>query len=477
MRKLVSAMGRHWRLVSSVAILMLALTGGHALAEGRFVPIASAAELARAIERAEPGDVLALAPGTYRVRRMDVTRPGTRKQPITLRGAPGAVLETTAVETFWVAAPYWIFEDLTIIGVCKLDDYCEHAFHIVGGGDHTVVRRSRMIDFNAMIKGNGRTGPDGETRFPDHVRIEDNYLYNRDVRDTDNAVTLIDVLGTTDWLVRGNFLADFGKGRGNGISYAAFFKGNGHDNRFEENLVICNWRHRGGVRVGLSFGGGGATSPRYCRDGDCSVMETGGVMANNIVMNCNEVGIYLNRAGSTRILHNLLYGTAGIDVRYPESTAIIRNNILSGAIRERDGGSAIADGNIETGTWIAPWLPAAKRRIEAHLRDIPKKYPNWVPDGGLAVALSAMDHAFAFLDSSVAGNGMNALRDLYVDADNADFSLWKDDEVRGRAVPAEGIGRDFCGNPRGAMPHDLGPIEYDTADCPRLREVTGSLTN
>ena len=63
-------------------------------------------------------------------------------------------------------------------------------------------------------------------------------------------------------------------------------------------------------------------------------------------MNCSDVGIYLNRAQDTLVDHNTLYATAGIDVRFPTSSATLRNNALTGAIRNRDGGTSTQSGNL-----------------------------------------------------------------------------------------------------------------------------------
>jgi hypothetical protein len=36
----------------------------------------------------------------------------------------------------------------------------------------------------------------------------------------------------------------------------------------------------------------------------------------------------------------------GMDVRFQESSAVIRNNLLTGRIKERDGGTSLADHNL-----------------------------------------------------------------------------------------------------------------------------------
>ncbi|HEX6903646.1 MAG TPA: right-handed parallel beta-helix repeat-containing protein [Thermoanaerobaculia bacterium] len=312
------------------------------------VPVANASQLVAAVNAAAPGDVITLAPGTYNLQQnLYCDNPGTAGQPIVVRaGALGqALIRFDAIEGFKVSAPYWTFENLDVQGVCAAHSNCEHAFHVVGQADFTRIRNSRLRDYNAAIKGNGEGSP---FVFPDDVLIEGNEIANSSIRQTSNPVTPIDVVGGRRWVVRGNYIHDHAKGQGDGISYAAFLKGNSRDGLFERNLVICEKDHAGGVRLGLSFGGGGSWPESVCEDGVCTPEHRNGVMRNNIIENCSQdVGIYLNKAQNTKVYNNTLYNTTGIDVRFTASTADLRNNILSGAIRNRDGGTSTKASNRE----------------------------------------------------------------------------------------------------------------------------------
>ena len=315
---------------------------------GAVVPVSTTAQLVAAIAAAQPGAVITLAPGTYDVSSPILCdRPGTPDASIVVRSAApgGARLRVSAVEGFKVSAPYWTFENLWMEGVCADHDDCEHAFHVVEGADFLVLRNNRLSDFNAQVKGNGEGDP---YVFPDDVLIVGNELHDTAPRQTANPVTKIDVVGGRRWVVRGNFIHDFAKAGGDEISYAAFLKGGSYHGLFERNLVICERDHQGGVRVGLSFGGGGGTGPG-CEDGICSPLHRHGVMRNNLVLHCPaDVGIYLNEAYDARIYGNTLYRTTGIDVRFPSSVADLRNNVLSGPIRNRDGGVSTEGANLES---------------------------------------------------------------------------------------------------------------------------------
>jgi parallel beta-helix repeat protein len=69
-------------------------------------------------------------------------------------------------------------------------------------------------------------------------------------------------------------------------------------------------------------------------------------MRNNVIMNCTDVGIYLNKARDTTLYHNLIFNSSGIDVRFSTSSAAVRGNIISGAVRDRDGGTSMSSANI-----------------------------------------------------------------------------------------------------------------------------------
>lgn len=312
------------------------------------VPVSTAGQLIAAIDAAQPGHVITLAAGTYTVtQNLLCDTPGTAAAAIVVRAAAlgTALIRFDAVEGFKVSAPHWRFENLDVAGICAAHGDCEHAFHVVGAADFTRIRGCRLHDFNAAIKGNGEGDP---YVFPDDVIVEGTEFFNATARNTSNPVTPIDVVGGRRWIVRANFIHDHQKGLGDHISYAAFLKGNSRDGLFERNLVVCELLHTGGTRLGLSFGGGGSGPPGICEDGTCTPEHQNGVMRNNLIRDCPaDVGIYLNAAASVAIHHNLLYGTTGIDVRFPASVATLRNNLLAGQIRNRDGGASTESGNLE----------------------------------------------------------------------------------------------------------------------------------
>ena len=372
--------------------------------------------LLAAIAAAQPGDTIVMAPGTCNVKQNKVPceAAGTADAPIVVQAAElGTVfIKFDAVEGFHVRGPNWRFANLDIEGVCAADSDCEHAFHVTGAADGTHLHHNRMHGFNAMIKGNGEPiGQGGSFVWPDDVTIEYNELFNEAPRDTSNPVTPINVVGGHHWVLRGNFIHDHAKGGGDGVSYAAFLKGHSKDGLIERNLVVCELLHQGQVRLGLSLGGGGTGPDSICEDGACKPEHERGVIRNNLIVDCPaDVGVYVNAGADTKILNNTLYNTAGIDMRFVQTTGVVHNNILNGKISDRDGGTSTRMNNlseIDLGV-LDGWFQA------------PGAYDFTLKDGAMLVDL-------------------------------------------GLSLPE--VTDDYCGNARDDGKNDIGAIEYDGDGC------------
>lgn len=306
-------------------------------AQAAIFDVDSITALRTAVDQAAAGDTIRVAPGTYTLTEsVRLANMGTADQPIRIEGDGAVTFEVDSLIGFRVTGAHWAVDQVTVVGTCPSDHDCEHAFHVVGQAEGFALTRSVLRNWNAPIKANGEGG-----FFPDAARIKGSELYNDAPRQTDRPVVAIDVVGASDWVVEGNHIHDFEKAGGNGISYSAFFKGNGSGGRFVRNLVVCEDLHAGGVRLGLSLGGGGTAPDSVCRHEDCSVEHTGGVLENNIIADCPaDVGVYLNKAADSEVVFNTVYNTTGIDVRFAESTVWFSSNVMDGPIRERDGGTA-----------------------------------------------------------------------------------------------------------------------------------------
>ncbi|HET6606038.1 MAG TPA: chondroitinase-B domain-containing protein [Rhodopila sp.] len=306
---------------------------------GRLRLVSNPDELGAAVAQANPGDVITLHPGVYRLEGwhpLKANRPGTPEAPITLRAdrLGDVTIDSTLVEAIKVSAPYWHFENLVIRGVCGDHSSCEHALHIVGKASDTLIRNNRFEDFNAQIKINGENGA-----FPDHGVIEGNTLIDTAPRQTENPITPIDLVAASYWQISDNLIADFVRADSPRATYGAFAKGAGESTVFERNVVFCEWRLHGtpGEHVGLSLGGGG-TAPGFRRDeGHTGFEQIGGIIRDNLIADCSDDGIYLNRAARSVVDRNTLIDTAGIDGRFVETSGTVIANLVDGVVRGRDG--------------------------------------------------------------------------------------------------------------------------------------------
>ncbi len=347
-------------------------------------PIGSIQLLEAAVGSAMPGDIIELLPGHYRIESVIyISRPGRPDAPVTLRAARlgSVVLESAVTEAIKVDATHWHFENLVMRGLCapQDDDNCEHAFHIVGRANGTVIHNNRLVDFNAQIKINGENG-----RFPDNGLIDHNTLTDSRPRSTANPVTPIDLDAGSNWLITGNLMADFIKADGDRISYGAYAKAAGENNVFERNLVLCEDRlgHQRGQRIGLSLGGGGSGTA-YRRDAGRSGLEhDNGRISDNLIAYCSDAGIYINRARRSRIEHNTILDTAGIEVRFPQSSAEIEGNVIDGVIAVREDALIHTEANDEAfllGLFVG-WHPqrslfADVARLDLRWRGSPPRSP------------------------------------------------------------------------------------------------------
>jgi parallel beta-helix repeat protein len=314
------------------------------------IQVSTPVELTAAIANASAGDEIVLAGGTYLLGNVTCAAVGSASQPIVVRAESplAAKIEFNGGEGFRVTGAHWHFEDLDVRGVCATDELCEHAFHVMGAAHDFVLRRSRVVDFNAQLKVNASLVANSYVT-PNRGLVEYNEVGDTRGRNTDNPVTKLNIDTGEDWIVRGNYLHDPYKMAGDGISYVAFMKSGSKRGLFERNLVLCAKSTAGGIRLGLSFGGGGTDAqfcaPAFDANTPCSVEHDGGTMRNNIIVNCTDVGIYLNRAKDSHILYNTLIATNGVDFRYDTSSGEAVGNLLGSMIRTRDGGTMITGDN------------------------------------------------------------------------------------------------------------------------------------
>lgn len=310
-------------------------------------------QLQSAISDAKPGDVITLSPGLYQADHQIVLNAnGNASNPITVRAADSRQSEIRFselngfVEGFTVFGKHWIIDGFVLSSACAPEqhDRCEHAIHIKSSAEGLIVRNNKIIDFNAAIKAGGNTSTN---TYANNVHIEHNEIFNTATRMTANPVTPVDINGGDGWVLYKNSIYDFARGMGDQVSYGAFFKANSSNGVMDSNWLQCQKNVIApGARVGLSLGGGGnfpIDSP-FCTNSDCSHLHRNGRITNNVVTNCNDVGIYINASSNSLVQNNTLVSTTGIDIRYKTSTTrVVANILVGGEVREREGGRALVN--------------------------------------------------------------------------------------------------------------------------------------
>ncbi len=444
-------------LFLSPVLLLLSFS----IAQGQEFLIGDANEFAEHFSRASAGDRLVLLPGVYPITRMSTRNGGRPDKPVVVSSqTPGtAIIQAQSVEALAILHPHWTFENLTIRGNEKTD----HAFHLSGQADYFTLRNSTLENFHSHIKSNG--SEDGA--FPDYARILNNTLVvNAATRFTAKPVAFIDVVGGKGWHVKANFIADFAKGEGDNTSYGAFLKGGSRDGVIDGNLVICSRKTTGGIRVGISFGGGG-TEKKYCEDKRCTTEHRNGVIHNNIILNCSDVGIYLNKASNTRIEHNTLLFNSGIDVRFEVSSAHIKNNIVSGSIRSRDEGLLLTvEDNITTGTSSGMLVPAIRRKLKNRIDDYDSKFPNWFDRQDIYQWQQRIDTVTDYLAGTDWGLGMDTQKTMFPNWFQGDLtpaSEWIEPLKKDAGNPD--VTHDFWGTERDKTSTFVGAIDYNVSPC------------
>ncbi|MFO1251249.1 MAG: chondroitinase-B domain-containing protein [Inhella sp.] len=303
--------------------------------QGRWVWVTDVAALRTAFDQAQAGDVIELQAGDYPIAAyLQTPRAGRAAAPIVLRGRPGARLLAQGVMALKLTQPYWVIEGLHIEGRCRNPADCEHAMQVAGDAHHSLIQANRLLNFNAAIKVNGERG-----RWPDHGRVQGNWLENQAPRPGDAPTVAFDLVGASAWTVEDNTVLGYVKGGGDHISYALFMKGGGQGGRFLRNRVVCAPRpgfQPGGFQIGISFGGG-LTDPKLMRPNVADYEHLDGLAEGNTVLNCNDSSFDVNQSAGVVLRGNRFLGGGGVTVRGKEASAHAEANVGSAALHARRG--------------------------------------------------------------------------------------------------------------------------------------------
>ncbi len=319
----------------------------------RVVRVADVASLEAAVDRLEPGTTILLANGRYPLRRWlpiqqpDVVIRGQSQDRSQVQLIGPGVDERQVGVALSVAAPRVTIADLTISRVGY------HAIQVRGelGADAVSIHNVHLIDTGQqLIKGS--MGGDG--RGPHRGRVACSTLEYTDHAPSDYT-NGVDVLGGDEWTVRSCVFLRIRGPESNGwrAGPAILFWKEATNTVIEGNLIIGCYR---GIALGLN------PRPESSDGAD----HRGGVIRRNIIWTRDtwaDESIEVNACPNVLIEHNSIL-TAGqlpwaIKVRFPQTTAEVRNNLANRPIVVRDGATAVQNANLNDAR--AEWFRDAKR--------------------------------------------------------------------------------------------------------------------
>ena len=331
-----------------------------------FVEARPGESLPSVVGKAASGTTILLHPGTYKVSSIiqflkpDVTlrsKTGRREDVILDGNLGGTPLDRTRFvsEIVAVRASGVALADLTI----RYAKY--HAVHVFPAGSAHIngflMHNVRVYDTGEqLVKVNSSGG--SAPGWADYGVLQCSVL-----EFVDNSVMEpmggdfytggLDVHGGLDWKVRHNVFRNIQR-NGRSMEHAVHFWSRSRGTVVENNRFEDNYRAIGfGMKTSLSgperkYPDGAGTSPY--------LDHIGGVIRNNTVWNRKgirlETGIALWNARDAEVYHNTVWSGdapfSGIEYRFANTRAVIKNNLAGHRILKRDYASATLGSNVES---------------------------------------------------------------------------------------------------------------------------------
>ena len=331
---------------------------------GSVVTASTVSGLVAAVNGASAGQTILVAPGHYDLdgAYLRIAAPG-----VTLRGQGGdrdaVVLDGNYATTEIVQV---VASNVTVADLTLREAY-DHPIHVMPSGaaatDGTLVYNVHVIDpgqqaikVNPLVPG----GPyaDGGTVACSHLELTD--AGRPQVRDSCYTGG-IDVHAGRGWTVRDNRIEGFWCPSGLSEHAVHFWK-ESRDTVVERNVLRDDAR---GIGFGLLDSGSVA---RAWADAPCPasggayVDHFGGVARNNVV-SAHALGLFASEYGfdcgiclwqacGAQVLHNTVWSGdpassfSSVEWRFARTSAVVANNLVNVALRQRDGAVASPAGNV-----------------------------------------------------------------------------------------------------------------------------------
>jgi hypothetical protein len=327
---------------------------------GTTVNVDTVQELVDAVNNATSGVTILVANGTYNLNgaylRIDTPN-------VTLRGASGnrdaVVLDGNYQTTEIIQV---VSSNVTVADLTLREAY-DHPIHVMSS---STAHTTGTLIYNVHIIDPGqqaiKINPVDSTHFTDDGEIAcSNIELTSQGREQirDNCYTGgVDAHQSRGWVVKDNLISGFWCSAGLSEHAVHFWRGS-RDTTIERNRLFNNAR---GVGLGLATSGPGRTyGDNPCpAAGGSYVDHYGGVIRNNFVWAADaalfdsqsgfDCGICLWNACNADATHNTVFSTqapfSSIEWRFANTSAVIKNNLTSHTMRERDGATGALSGNI-----------------------------------------------------------------------------------------------------------------------------------
>jgi hypothetical protein len=305
-----------------------------------------------ALDQANPGDIIRVAPGVYDFfDPIHLDSAGSPTQPIQLIGDGDAEFRIHGSLGLSIAGQDYVVEGIWLR--CQ-GSQCTGArgISLWGSARRITIRGGRTTDFYHHIKG---WITNVTLDAPEDITIASNEAYNTATYSGSSNVFNLD--GGARWRVVGNYVHDYGNA---GVNFGIFLKGATTESVIERNLVAG--RHAraagNGAVVGISFGGG-RMGTQWCAAGNrgaggCICEDYDGIARNNIVVNTSDAALHVHSACGSKFLNNIVYNSATmLQIQSFEGVGDIevRNNVLEGGLPSHN--ALATSGNIVNADFAA----------------------------------------------------------------------------------------------------------------------------
>ena len=329
------------------------------VATGNTITVSSSSELTSAISSASSGTTILIEDGTYNVHDLFFNTAG-----VTLRSKLGNKNNVIIDGQYQGGSIFNIKADYVTIADITIKRSYDHPIHVGGGGNYVLIYNLNIIDARQQfIKSNPSGGEynDYGTIACSNFELTPegrNFIHNNP---TGNYLCYTggpDIHQSQGWIVRDNIIKNIYCTNEGLAEHAIHFWKTNRDPIVERNTIINCAR---GIGFGLGSAGGHRTYPDNPLDGTginpSNVGHIGGIIKNNFIYadigNEYDSGITIEQGWNVSVLHNTIYNIndnnwgSSIEARWPNSNTLIKNNLYSYRLDQRNGGNPTLVNNVK----------------------------------------------------------------------------------------------------------------------------------